>query len=171
MTSDESIQTISNEEQSDNPTFLKVLENLASQDSLKSRLSVVEMVYHQPFGGPPTTALSDGIRFTRELESNEQPYERHKVAKEEWQQLDCGWIEQCGMLLIKNDEGQFFVNPTKEDRTTVSEKVIDVTYDALNPHYYILPGESMRVCPVNAGDLRIRCRKGTAKYTIYMVPS
>lgn len=151
----------------------------------KSRITVVDMVYHQPADLPPTTMLGDAMRFSRELESDEQPYERRLLATEDWKPLDCGWISKVGMLLLRNDEGFFSVRPTPEQRAEVALRVIEITFDyCLNPSdsplcsstdpygrcILVPPGESCRFFPEDAKSLRVRCRSGRAQYTISLSP-
>ena len=136
----------------------------------KSRLTVVENVYHQPAEGFPTTAMGDASRFHRELDSDEQPYERHKVAKDGWEPLDCGWVDRCGMLLVRNDEGHFSVNPTAEQVAEVLRRVIEISFGDDEGRILVPPTETCRFYPVDVKQLQLRCREGTARYTLYLIP-
>lgn len=138
--------------------------------SQSSRLVVVESVYHQPADGPPTTATGDIVRFGRDLASDEQPYERHKVVKESWEPLDCGWIDRCGMLLLRNDEGHFAINPTPEQREAAMRRVIELSFDGEHSAISVPPRESCRFYPADAGNIRLRCREGSARYTVHLTP-
>jgi hypothetical protein len=144
---------------------------------VRGRLTVVGSIYHQPADGFPSTLLGDAVRFHHELQSDEQPYERHKIAKEQWEPLDCGWVEKTGMLLIRNDEGHFAVNPTPEQQNEVGQRVIEVVFSSSltlgNPSGECLlvpPGETYSFYPSDATQLRLRCREGVARYTICLVP-
>jgi len=137
----------------------------------RSRLVVVENVYHQPADGFPTTAMGDTSRFHRELDSDEHPYERHKVAKGEWEPIDHGWVDRCGMLLVRNDEGHFSVNPTAEQVAEVLSRVIEVSFcDSQTPSILVPPTETCRFYPTDVKQMRLRCREGTARYTLYLIP-
>ncbi len=143
----------------------------------KDRISVVEMVYHRPFGDQATVIES---RFSRDLQGHEQPYTRNLKATEEWQQLDCGWLPNAGMLVIHNTEGKFLqVNPTDEERKESASKILEVCFDwpdrtgwKKDPTHcwLVLPGESMRGCPSQPRELYIHSQSGVAKYTIHLLP-
>jgi len=136
----------------------------------KNQVFIVETLYHQPTGGFPTTALGDTTRFSRELESDEQPYERRKLAKGNWELLDHGWIDQCGMLLLRNDEGYFSTNPTPEQREEIFKRVIEISFSDKIPSILIPPKETCRFYPANLSQIQLRCQEGVAKYTLYLIP-
>lgn len=136
-----------------------------------SRIVVVEKIYHQLQGEQP---IGCEHQYSQELRTDEQPYERRCVATEEWQPLDCGWLEDVSMLHIVNEEGQFKqVNPTDEERAEAAKKILEVGHYL--PHecsdWLILPGQSMRGCPMTAGQLHIRCRSGKACYRLRFYPA
>jgi hypothetical protein len=137
---------------------------------VKSRLTVVETLYHQPAGGFPATMLGDASRFYRDLSSDEQAYERHRALKGDWEPLDCGWIDRCGMLLVRNDEGQFTVNPTPDQRAEVSRKVIEMSFDGERTSILIPPTETCRFYPADIKQIKLRCHEGVARYTICLLP-
>ena len=138
-------------------------------EKVKDRITVVETVYHQQFNEPTFTIPS---RFSRWLETKEQPYQRRCVATEEWQPLECGWIDKPGMLIITNREGRFAQTlPTDEEKVEVDKKIIQLSYNQLKPEWLIPPGESMRGCPGFVKFLYIRCQSGTAQYELYLLPS
>jgi hypothetical protein len=134
-------------------------------------VTVVETVYHQPAGLSPVTVLGDSSRFHRELKSNEQHYERHRVATEEWKQLDTGWVDSVGMLLVKNEEGQFPVVPTEEYKAEVMSRVLQLSFDAGKVvHILVLPGETIRFTPKDAKMIYVNCAHETARYTVAALP-
>jgi hypothetical protein len=93
---------------------------------LKSEITVVEQVYHQLSGSQPRAIES---RFSRELESDEQPYERHLKVGEESVPLDCGWIKEASQLVIINEEGKGLqANPTDEERKGLACKILEISY-------------------------------------------
>lgn len=146
-----------------------------AETKIKDRITVVDMLYHQRVDKKIRLIES---RFSRELEISKQPYEREFEATEEWQPLDCGWLEgKVGMLAITNDEGRFLeVIPTEEEREAVALKVLEIAYDPGDPNHHIPgswlvpPGESMRGSPSHAESLEIRCQSGTAKFTLHLLP-
>ena len=141
----------------------------------KDFLTVVETVYHRPFGQEPKSAE---FRFSRELETNEQVYERRLKVGEEWQPLDCGWLgDNVGMLSIHNHEGESLqVNPTDEEQESISKRIVELAYDYVDMSEYdygswlVPPGESFRGYPRSPKELRIRCQSGTAWITLYLYP-
>jgi hypothetical protein len=123
--------------------------------SLASRLVVIERVYHQRPGQQPITTQS---RFSRTLESSEQQYVREVTVTEEWTPIDTGWIKSAGMLHLSNDERD-------------AAKVVQVTVQGSNiPAWLVIPGESLRGMPADAGRLMVRCQRGTARCTLTLIP-
>lgn len=143
----------------------------------KSRLTVVETVYHQ---APQEEPQSNEVRFCRELESDEQPYgPRRLTATEDWRLLDCGWLsDEVSMLTIRNEEGRNLqVIPTEAEQAEIDARVLEVGYYGGTPDslatgasWLIPPGESMRGCPKSIEKLSIRCRSGEARYTLTAYP-
>jgi hypothetical protein len=136
----------------------------------KNLMTVVETVYHQVFGEQPVSIES---RFERELASEEQMYQRRKVATEDWQSLDLGWVSDAGTVVIQNTENKLLqVIPTPEQKAEIAKKIIAVSYNPeSNQEFYILSGESIRLHPSHADKLMVRCLSGNAKYTINAIPS
>lgn len=140
---------------------------------VKDRITVVETIYYQPFGDQATSVES---KFDRILDSvDEQPYSRKCKATEEWQSLDTGWVKTCSMLSIENNEGKFAQRiPTPEERDEAKAKVLELAYSGEyvdEDTWLILPGESMRGLPADLSRLLIRCRKGSAKFTVTAFPA
>ncbi len=143
-------------------------------DRLPSRLTVVDSVYYQCPNQKTTQADS---RFHRTVESREQPYVRHLEATEEWQLLDCGYLanEPISQVLIINNEGMNLqVRPTLEEATETEKKVLEVGHiemGQVRPGWEICPKESHRGRAIRGQDLHIRCRSGTAEFTVYLFPA
>lgn len=134
----------------------------------KNRLSVIGAVYYETADAQPEGAH---YAFSRELETDDQVYKRNLTATKEWRPLDCGWLDDCSMLVIVNNEGKFTVNPTDEEQEEASEKVLEVCYDYTTSYYWLIPvGESMQAYPSDASKLFIRCRSGDAKFTVHLFP-
>jgi hypothetical protein len=143
---------------------------LPGKRPIKNRLCVVETVYHQQFTGPTEHIES---RFQRYLKSEEQTYQRICKATQEWQALDCGWIEDCSHVHIENQAGKYLQqNPTEEEKEQIAAQVLEVSY--FPPHeercWTILPGESFRGCPSDCSSLFVRSRSGTPSYSIHLIP-
>lgn len=143
----------------------------------RSRLAVVASVYHQQAGGEQPTQVT--TRFWRELSCDEQPYVRQLRLGQEWQHLDPGWVTQPGgYLVLSNEEGHFrSVNPTDAERDDAMSRVVEVaTCDQkhpasdLVPDWLVRPKESMQGTPASLGRLWARCRRGTARVTLTILP-
>ena len=143
---------------------------------IKSRVTVVETVYHRSPGAPPVGVES---RFSQDLDSDEQVYERRLKATKEWQLLDCGWVEDPLMLLIINEEGKRLqVNPTDEEREDTAKRVLQIAYVIIvlgevggeGIPYLVPPGTSTRLYPSTIEGLHVRCQSGTAQFTLYAYP-
>lgn len=138
---------------------------------LKSRLTVVESLYHQASGEEGMMVSS---RFSRDLESDDQAYgPRRLKATEEWQPLDCGWVEEMGMVSITNEEGKRLqVNPTEKEKEATAKKVLEL---ALTPNpdslwsFLIPPGESFRGYP-STQKLWIRSQSGITRFSNFVIP-
>lgn len=137
---------------------------------VKDRITVVESLYYQPFGGNPSVI---DCRYDRWLDCvDEQPYSRKSKVGEEWIPLDIGWITACGLLHIENNEGKFpFRIPTAEEKAESNAKVLEINYAGSERCLLVPPGESTRIIPSHPKDLLIRCRKGQAKFTVTAFPS
>lgn len=135
----------------------------------KSRITVVEQVYHQVSGDQPHLVES---KFSRELESDEQPYERHLKVGEEPELLDCGWVKKASQLLIINEEGRFLqTQPTEAEREELQLKVLEVYFGKLSIDSWIVPpGESMRACPSSLVGVYLRSRSGILRLTLHALP-
>lgn len=154
----------------------------------KCRIAVVEYVYHQQPDVQPTVTES---RFSRWLESQEQPYLRRLTLDQTWRELDFGWLKQSGMLVLKNEEGRFHVQPTKDEREDMAARIIEVALflpgekndgsrtmhdtplrKAIGPLIFAIvrPGESLRFEPHDVGCLRIRTMHGSARCSIMVLP-
>lgn len=137
----------------------------------RPRLSVVQMVYHQQPDGQPTVQEA---RYSRWLESDEQPYLRRMTVGEEWVALDVGWVEKAGMLVLRNEGGPPSpVKLTPEQKAEAAAKVIEVGFtEGLTGQVWLIPpGESMAGVPRNAKELRVRCQSGEVKLSVCVLPA
>lgn len=135
---------------------------------LKDRLTVVEQVYHQPADEQP-----DGFesKFSCELHDREQVYQRRTRVGEERKPVDLGWLNRVSMLVISNETGKNLqVQPSKEEKKEMDEKVLEVSFDGCEHGWLILPGHTMRAKPSDISSLRIRCLKGATKYSVVAIP-
>lgn len=119
-----------------------------------SKLTVVETVYHQAYGGQARSVVSN---FSRTLNSDEEVYQRRMDLTPEWQALDCGWIKSCSMLLIENPPLRLQRVPTLEEAVENSKKVVEVSFLSANG-IIIFPGESARFTPTRPQELLLRAQ-------------
>lgn len=142
---------------------------------LKSRVVVVEQVYHQQPGGQPTVVES---KYTRRLDSDEQPFGPRRIrVTEEWTKLDTGWVVEGGMLCLSNEEGKIMtVQPSPSERRDIDSRIVEVCL--VDPEtgnvggvWLVPPGESLRAATASFNGLRIRCRKGSARIVFTVIPS
>lgn len=132
---------------------------------MRPRVIVVEQVTYQ--GGEPTLGFSQPP-YSRDVQSDEQPYQRVMTIGEEWQLLDFGWIkDNCGMLLVANKRPQRSTYPTPDEARAVEDAVIEFTVGGL-VFGYVPVGEDCRICPV--GQWQVRCRKGKAQIVVTAIP-
>jgi hypothetical protein len=121
------------------------------------RLVVVETVYHAAAGASPTSVTH---KFRRVLTTDEQPCERVARCTNEWQPIELGWIKgtECGMLHVVNESGA----------------MMQIAFGGrtCNLAALLIPSrESLRMQPVDAGGVLIRCVDAdSAKYKVTAVP-
>ena len=133
------------------------------------RLTVVEYVSHQRAGKSP---ISYESKFTRNLETTEQPYAREEEATTEWRALNTGWIGECGQLSIVNRAGTLphKRQPTPEQVAEIKRQVLEVSAQFGEFVWLIPAGESMRGYPSDVKQLFIRSRHGTTPYVLIALP-
>jgi hypothetical protein len=152
------------------------------------RLAVVATVYHVPQDDEP---VSVQYQFDRSVRSDEQTYTRRVKIGEQWTPLDHGWVEQAGMVVVSNDEGRFLkANPTIEEKAETSLKIIEIAVvaimtseknrtmhspprlpDVTVPFGLVYPGETTHLTPLDVKTLRLRCRSGTARVSLTVIPA
>lgn len=147
------------------------IEDLANQPHFNAvqinQLLVVEQIYHLQSGSP---IVWIDTRYKRDLNTDEQTYDRRTKATDEWRRLDYGWAETPAMIIVRNEEAE-------------SEKMIELGIDtpsASRPSRYtaqpyevhrvltIPPGESARL--TNPEPMMIRASGSKCKYTLYALP-
>lgn len=144
-----------------------------AEPAVKNRATVVEQLYHRAFGDQPVQFES---RYSRELKSNEQAYERRLTIGDQWEDFDTGWIRRIGIFAIRNEEGRNLQRiPTKEERGEIDGRIVEIFFvseGASAPfpeaHLRVYPGETAKGCP--AVKMKVRCRSGTARCTVFVVP-
>lgn len=145
--------------------------------SERSRITLVETIYHTPARGD---AMTSTARFSRWLRSNEQVYgPRRFLAGTSWTPIDLGWFvdEKMSMLVLSNEEGKYLsTQPTEEERTALASRVIELgisptprPIDYL-PFTYLPPGECLRLPVIDGSILAVRCRAEKAICLITLFP-
>lgn len=157
-------------------------EKLPSQTPAKdipNRLTVVDHVYYRQTGQP---IYHHESKYTVDLCNKEHPvYEQRMRAGEEWKPLNVNWMDfdgnpitECSLLIIRNEEGRFpHKIPSDQERQEAQEKVLEVTVGALtDPIWVVAPNTDARSQHCCAFDKTfIRCRKGTALFTLILIPA
>jgi len=137
---------------------------------IPSRITVVDNLYFQETG-EQTSQFS--CQFSRNVESEQQPYERRLKATEEWQPIDTGWLdEDVGALFIRNEAGKNLQTiPTEAEALEISKQVLQLSFGGTEfAAWNVPPGESFRGSPATIKDLMIRSLSGTPRYTLYLIP-
>lgn len=137
---------------------------------ISDRITVVDTVVHYRKDVGPTAY---DTRFSRDLATKEQTYDREIQVTEEWQEINFGWnAGNCGMLILKNvGNRKPYIRSTKEERAEWVEKVIEVATELHDPQWMILMGESMRGVPIDGYKLYVRCRKGETTLVVTVIPA
>lgn len=136
------------------PVFQPIKEGEIKQAVPQSRLTVVEMVYHQGTCGMSPVSME--IRFHELLKSTEDPYVRRFTVGNEWKQLEAGWLEEgdCSQLILKNEGPGTILVGLSLDR------VLSV----------IPPKQSERLRPWRVSNRFVKCEGGEARITVVVIP-
>lgn len=134
----------------------------------RARLTVVESVHHVAADGTPTTA---GVPFQRWLDTDDPPYRRTGTASGEWSPLPVP-DRDTGVMVLANLRAVRATVPTPGEAEAESACVLEVSFFDDGPiiHAIVRPGEDMRVEPADASSILVRCRNGSAKYSVTLFP-
>lgn len=130
---------------------------------IKDRLTYRIMWYFQQ---PDREAQQVECGHTRDLSESDQPYMRELTATEEWQNLDYGWIENPGTILIETFPLRLPVNPSEEQRKAYEEGILELGYADSSGGCLIYPGQALPFNVTEPENLRIRSHKGDVRYRI-----
>jgi hypothetical protein len=141
-----------------------------------ARLTVTGMLYHQRPGHDARTLVE--VRYGRHLKSEEASFQREMRLDEEWVALsDLRPLEpgdKAALLVVENLVGRDRrVIPTPDELADDARRVVEVGVvesGLVLPALEIPPGEAHPCRPVDVGRLAVRCRRGTAKARITVVP-
>lgn len=149
--------------------------NASPQLQTRARITIVSNLYHSIPG--EASKGPEAIRTYRWLNSDEQGYGRSVKIGEDWQEIDLGWLKdkEIGYIHFENDTRRLPGKvPTQEELAILAEKVIEIGLwvgDMIWPLMYFPPEEGSGFAPIAPQNLRVRCRKGVAKLTYYVVPA
>ena len=132
------------------------------------RLTIVETLYHRTI----ESGIAEYVgRFTRDLQSDDEPYQRQKKIGEEWEPLDTGWLEvNVGTVFIQNKAGTDLMRvPSDGEKEAISRQAIVIRFNG-SDGLIIPPKESARFCPVNSSTIEICSLSGTIRYSLCVVP-
>jgi len=151
---------------------------------VRPTLSLVQDIYHQASAQEPEQVSA---RYSRVLSDNEQMYRRKTTLTDEWRLLDVGWVNNIGLVVIHNDEGSNFRNqPSSHELMQVAQRVIEVCFIPKQPpnrdmhspakpkllaHIIVRPGELVHFEPDEGAEVMWRCRFGSTRCTLYVVPA
>lgn len=144
----------------------------------RSSLTAVENIYfRQPGENPKHYATS----FTRQVESDEEPYSRRFKVTKKHETLDFGWVRDVGvgMFLLENlGPPPLQFNPSPEEK--VEPKDLAIHLYLINSESWarwLIPvGESSRFNPgfdVNGpydNPVRVYCKGGTVRCVVHALP-
>lgn len=130
-------------------------------------LTTVEQVYLQQAGQEPICVES---RYSEAIQTEEQPWIRRKLIKEEWQPLDTGWVNPPGVVCLKNEATKRQVNPTPEETQEDAQKILVLAIEADDNTIFteISPGTSCRLKLVRVPF--IRCLRGQTHMSLLCCP-
>lgn len=149
-------------------------------------VAVKTLTHEEPYGKP----VSVQSRYARLCDTNEQPWERRFSVGEDWQPLDCGWLEGgCSRLVLANKPGRRQNLPTKEERDADAARVVELALFAAPPEdpnrtmhspprpdpvtapfAAVRPGDCIDFEPLCLAVLRVRCRAGSAECVLTLFP-
>lgn len=134
--------------------------------TIKNRLSVVERLYFQDHINRQSP-VDYGDKFSLNLDSDEQPYQRDSKVGEEWTKLDFGWLSSLqGIFEVTNNDKVTGLELAYYVPVEGSKLALE-TLVAVNEVY---PLASQR-CALNANvETYIRSKAGTVKYSLIAFP-
>lgn len=134
--------------------------------SEKSRLTVVESVYHQQ---PDGTNMPISTQYSRVLKSDEQAFVRKMTVGESWVEVPYGWLQDCSLLVIHNESGKYRTTaPSPQEIEDAEAAVIEVAGPDKVPVFDVPAGESIRGKPRRG--LHVRCARGSVKCVVSCIP-
>lgn len=126
--------------------------------------------------GPDSPTLQAMPRFGRFPASEDAPYQRPGLTVgPEWSKVDCGWVEDVGLLIVENLPTRFGVRPSKAEQDEADAKMLEISFNGeegndVRADLLLPPGEAILLTPTRARSIGIRCARGHTKVTITVFP-
>lgn len=137
----------------------------------KSRITVVERIYHQNFEDEPTP-VEDGWQIESITKASVFP--KKFDLGEAWTSLDSGWVDPlgCALLRIANQKPKRRTIPTPAEALDEASRIVEVSFSdpPASGGPILHPGESLRFRPSDVRTLRLRCRNGKARLVVHFFP-
>lgn len=130
------------------------------------RLTFVCTVYHQHSDKSP---VAIDCRYSVLLETSEQLYSRDLKVDGCWKDVESGWLNKVGFLVIENHKPKYLTNPSAEQIAEDAKRIVEVAFDGHKP-WLIRPGSILPAEPSDMSGLKIRCQHGCADVTISALP-
>ncbi len=137
---------------------------------MESRVTVVEMVYHQNEGMDPVSFPS---QYSKRIEGDDESYHRRMKVGTEWRSLNEGsWVRSASLVLIRNVTGDNRSTiPTPQEVVDVQKCILEIKgSDDAKALIYIPPGESCRFRPSDLSDLVIRSMYANTICVMTIIP-
>lgn len=140
-------------------------------DKSTARILLLQTLYYQSANSEPISAEG---RYTKLLQTDEQPYQRRMKVTDEWKPLDAGWVESASYYCVENLEGKYIQTiPTLEQRSEDAKRIIELGIASpigVLRFASLSPGEFMAVPYKDVRNVRIRCLHESAKVNITVYP-
>lgn len=145
------------------------------QPKVKSQLTVVETIYHQPANKQPVAILPG---FSMDLITNDPALHQEFILTEEWEHLlpITNPMANCSQVMIANKEIEPRQTiPTEEEVAAEKAAIIEVGIVdrcSVVSMMQVSRGQSIRFCPASSmlHKIRIRCLKGKTLAQISIYP-
>lgn len=142
-------------------------------EATRGRVTVIQQVYHHQPGMQPAVVE---VKSARWLDSEEQAYDRNVSVGPDWSGIDSGWVPSPSMAVLYNREGvNLSAVPSAAELDALKAKVVEVGFAPGDtpPSAALLvpPGEAQVMAVADVRTLRVRCRSGSARCTLTLIPS
>ena len=130
------------------------------------RITVHGNVYHQ-VTGQDATMISLASSRILSSQDHEQVWQRgNRIATPEWSPLEYGWITNCSMIVIRNEEGY---EELRRKLPIDPSLTLEVAYGD-GPGILFPPATTLPFIPSDFRSLRVRCLGGRCRYTLTIIP-